>query len=137
MQQYPIPQFIEAESKITSFLTFRQFFYLLAAGGACFLLYFVLPLFLFFIAAFLICAVAIILAFGVINGTPLLNVVMGMIGFSMHGKDYTWQKKESPYPFKPIQRTQIKTIEQAPVLQAQSSQLKRTKALVELKTKKG
>ena len=137
MEQYPIPQFIEAESKITSFLNFRQFFYLLAAGGACFLLYFVLPLFLFFIAAFLICAVAIILAFGVINGTPLLNVVMGMIGFSMHGKDYTWQKKESPYPFKPIQKTQIKTIEQAPVLQAQSSQLKRTKALVELKTKKG
>ena len=58
---------------------------------------------------------------------------MGAIGFSMGGKDYTWKKKESPYPFKPIQRTQIKKIEQGPVLQAQTSQLKRTKALVELK----
>ena len=133
MEQYPIPQFIEAESKIAFFLTFRQFFYLLAAGGACFLLYFILPTILFFIVAFLVCIVAIVLAFGVVNGTPILNVLLGAIGFSMHGKDYTWQKKESPYPFKPIQRTQIKKIEEAPVLQAQSSQLKRTKALVELK----
>ena len=133
MEQYPIPQFIEAESKITTFLTFRQFFYLLIAGAACFLIYFILPRIVFYVAAFLIAFVAVILAFGVINGTPILTVLMGAIGFKMRGKDYTWQKKESPYPFKPIQRTQIKTIEQAPVLQAQSSQLKRAKALVELK----
>ena len=136
MEQYPIPQFIESESKIAFFLTFRQFFYLLGAGGVCFLLYFVLPTIIFFIVAFIICAAAIILAFGVVNGTPILNVLLGALGFSLHGKDYTWQKKESPYPFKPIQRTEIKKIEQAPVLQAQISQLKRTKALVELKLKK-
>lgn len=136
MDQYPIPQFIEAEGKIAFFLTFRQFFYLLGAGGACFLLYFILPTVVFFIVAFIICAVAVILAFGVVNGTPILNVLLGALGFSLHGKDYTWQKKESPYPFKPIQRTQIKKIEQAPVLQAQTSQLKKTKALVELTLKK-
>jgi len=133
MQQYPIPQFIEAEGKITSFLTFRQFFYLLIAGAACFLLYFILPTFLFYVAAVLVCVVAIVLAFGVINGIPILNFLLGSIGFSIRGKDYTWQKKESPYPFKPIQRTQIKTIEQAPALQVQSNQLKKAKTLVELK----
>ena len=94
MEQYPIPQFIEAESKIAFFLTFRQFFYLLAAGAVCFVLYFILPTVLFFIAAFLIVIVAVVLAFGVVNGTPLLNVILGAIGFSIHGKDYTWQKKE-------------------------------------------
>ena len=136
MQQYPIPQFIEAESKITSYLTFRQFFYLLVAGGVCFLLYFVLPLVVFFVAAFIVCFIAIVLGFGVINGVPILNFLLGSIGFSIRGKDYTWQKKESPYPFKPIQRTQIKTIQQAPVLQAQNSQLNKAKALVELKVPK-
>jgi len=60
---------------------------------------------------------------------------MGAIGFSMGGKDYTWKKKESPYPFKPIKRTQIRKIEQGPVLQAQTSQLRRTKTAVELRTK--
>lgn len=136
MQQYPIPQFIEAESKITSYLTFRQFFYLLIAGGVDFLLYFILPGILFYFAAFLVVVIAVVLAFGSINGAPILNVLLGAIGFSMRGKDYTWQKKESPYPFKPIQRTQIKAIQQAPVLQAQSSQLKRAKALVELQVPK-
>ena len=53
----------------------------------------------------------------------------------MGGKDYTWKKKESPYPFKPITRTQIRKIEQGPVLQAQSSQLKKTKTQIELRTK--
>ena len=62
-------------------------------------------------------------------------MLLGAIGFSLHGKDYTWKKKESPYPFKPMKRTQIKKIEQGPVLQAQTSQLKRTKASVELRTK--
>ena len=77
----------------------------------------------------------IALAFGKVNGTPLLNFILGSIGFSIGGKDYTWKKKESPYPFKPITRTQIRKIDQGPVLQAQTSQLKRTKTAVELRTK--
>ena len=36
MEQYPIPQFIEAESKIRFLISFRQFFYLVGAGVACF-----------------------------------------------------------------------------------------------------
>ena len=135
MEQYPIPQFIEAESKIAFFLTFRQFFYLLAAGGVCFVLYYILPIIIFFIAAFLVFIIAVVLAFGVVNGVPILNVILGAIGFSMGGKNYVWQKKESPYPFKPIQRAQIKKIEQGPVLQAQTSHLKRIKTTVEMHTK--
>jgi len=70
-----------------------------------------------------------------VNGTPILNIILGSIGFSMGGKDYTWKKKESPYPFKPIKRTQIKKIDQGPVLQAQTSQLKRTKTAIETRSK--
>ena len=136
MEQYPIPQFVEAESRIATFLSFRQFFYLTGAGLICFFLYYIIgygPLYIFI--AFLIFTVAVILAFGKINGDPALNVLLGSIGFSMGGKNYTWQKKESPYPFKPIKRTTIKKIEHGPVLQAQTSQLRKTKMQVELRTK--
>jgi len=135
MEQYPIPQFIEQEGKIAFFISFRQFFYLVGAGGICFVLYFILTRFLFFIASFIIFIGALALAFLTINGTPILNIILGAIGFSMGGHNYTWQKKESPYPFKPIKRTQIKKIEQGPVLQAQPSQLRKTRTQVEMRTK--
>ncbi len=135
MEQYPIPQFIEQEGKIISFISFRQFFYLVGAGIACFFLYWVLPRFLFYLVAFVIFAGTLVLAFGVVNGMPILDMILGAIGFSMHGKDYTWKKKESPYPFKPIKRTIIKRIDQGPVLQAQKSQLRKIHTQVETQTK--
>jgi len=135
MDQYPIPQFIEQESKIAFFISFRQFFYLIAAGIVCFFLYWILPGILFFMASFIVFAATLVLAFGKVNGMPIINYIMGGIGFSLGGKDYTWKKKESPYPFKAIQRTQIKKIEQGPVLQAQTSQLRKTKTQIDMRTK--
>lgn len=135
MEQYPIPQFIEQEGKIAFFISFRQFFYLVGAGAVCFILYWTLPRIVFLLVAPVIAIATIILAFVTINGVPILNMLLGAIGFSMHGKNYTWQKRESPYPFKPIKRTPIKKIEQGPVLQAQASQLKRTHTQVEMRTK--
>lgn len=135
MQQYPIPQFIESEGKIAFFLSFRQFFYLVGAGVACFFLYYIIPGPLFYFVAILIFVAMAILAFGTVGGTPVLNYILGSVGFSVGGKDYTWKKKESPYPFKPIARTQIKKIDQGPVLKAQTSQLKKIHTQVETQTK--
>jgi hypothetical protein len=135
MEQYPIPQFIEEEGKIAFFISFRQFFYIVGAGVICFFLYWILPSALFYLVSCVILICAIAIAFLKVNGTPLINVIFQAVGFSMGGKDYTWKKKESPYPFKPIRRTQIKKIEQGPVLQAQTSQLKKTKTQIELRTK--
>ncbi len=135
MNQYPIPQFIEQEGKIAFFISFRQFFYLVAAGIACFFLYWVMPRTLFYLTAPVLFIVAAILAFATINGTPIVTVLLGAIGFSMGGKNYTWKKKESPYPFKHMSRTQIRKIEKGPVLQAQTSQLRKIKTDVELRTK--
>jgi hypothetical protein len=135
MEQYPIPQFIEQEGKIAFFISFRQFFYLIGAGAICFIFFWTLPFFLFVIASIAVVGATAAIAFLKIDGVPVLNVIMGAIGFSMRGKDYTWKKKESPYPFKPIRRTQIKKIDEGPVLQAQTSQLRKTRTNVELKTK--
>ena len=135
MEQYPIPQFIEQEGKIAFFISFRQFFYLVGAGIICFFLYWILPKVIFYLVAAVLFIGAGILAFATINGVPILNMILGAIGFSMGGKNYTWKKKESPYPFKPIKRTQIRKIEQGPVLQAQVSQLRRTRTAIEMRTK--
>ncbi len=135
MEQYPIPQFIESDSKIAFFISFKQFFYLIGAGVICFFLYFLLPRALFFFLSFIVFIAAVVLAFATVNGTPIINVIMSSIGFSMGGKNYTWKKKESPYPFKPIVRTQIRKIEQGPVLQAQASQLKRMHTTLETRAK--
>jgi len=135
MEQYPIPQFIEAEGKIAFFISFRQFFYLVGAGVVCFILYYVLPFYFFIIASFIIGSATAVLAFVQINGVPIINMILASIGFMAGGKNYTWKKKESLYPFKPIKRAQIKKIEQGPVLKVQQSQLKKTKTEVELRTK--
>lgn len=136
MEQYPIPQFIEAEGKIAFFLSFKQFFYLAGAGVICFMLYYIVkPFALFMVIAFILFAGAIVLAFVSINGVPILNLILGSLGFAMGGKDFTWKKKESPYPFKSIKRAHIARIDKGPVLKAQQSQLKRTKTDIELRTK--
>jgi hypothetical protein len=135
MEQYPVPQFIEQEGRIAFFLSFRQFFYLIGAGAICFILYYILPRLLFYIAAIVISLASVALAFVQINGAPLVNILLASIGFSMGGKNYTWKKKESLYPFKTVKRTVIKKIDQGPVLKAQESQLRKTKTNVELKTK--
>jgi len=135
MEQYPIPQFIEQEGKIAFFISFRQFFYIVGAGAACFLLYFLLPSFLFYIAAFLIMSVALILAFVTVNGVPVINMILASIGFATGGKNYVWKKRESPYPFKTIKRAEIRKLDEGPVLKAQTSQLRKTRTSVELRTK--
>jgi len=135
MEQYPIPQFIEQEGKIAFFISFRQFFYLVGAGVICFMLYFVLPFFLFIMASLLIGGCAVVLAFVSINGMPIINIILSSIGFAAGAKDYTWKKKESPYPFKSIKRAQIKKIDEGPVLKAQTSKLRKTHTDVELRTK--
>jgi len=135
MERYPIPQFIEEEGKIAFFISFRQFFYLVGAGAVCFVLYLTLPTILFVFLSLIIMGGSLVLAFIKVNGVPIINTLLSSVGFIAGTKNYTWKKKESPYPFKPIKRTQIKKIEKGPVLQAQQSQLKKLRTQVETKTK--
>ncbi|MDP2741781.1 MAG: hypothetical protein Q8O66_03815 [bacterium] len=135
MERYPIPQFIEQEGKIAIFISFRQFFYLLFAGVVCFIIYFSVPFFLFAILSFLIFAVAILLAFATMNGAPILNVLLGAFGFFTGGKNYTWKKKESPYPFKTIKRIEIRKVKEGPALKAQQSRLRKMHTEVEMHSK--
>jgi len=135
MEQYPIPQFIEQEGKIAFFISFRQFFYLCGGGVICFILYYVLPFGIFVVLSLIIMGGAGALGFLQINGMPLTSILLSSVGFLAGTKNFTWQKKESAFPFKAIKRIQIRKIEEGPVLKAQTSMLKKIHTQVETKTK--
>ncbi len=135
MERYPIPQFIEQEGRIAFFISFRQFFYLVGAGAISFILFFVLPIYLFIMAFLLLMGSAVVLGFVTVNGMPIGNMLLSSIGFMTGSKNYTWKKKESPYPFTPVKRVEIKKIEEGAPIRAQESKLRKIRTDVELKTK--
>jgi len=134
MEQYSLPQFIEQEGKITFFLSYSQFFYLAGAGVICYILYYLVPQNIFYILAAIICIVAVALAFVKIEGAPLSSVILHSLGFSVKGKNYVWKKKEVPYPFKPIERIQMKKIEEKPTPSLQKTHLKKVQLKIETRS---
>ena len=136
MEQYPVPQFIEEESRMTVFLTMKQFVYLVIAGGLIFLLYHILPPILFYPLAFTIGGVAIVVGFIKIDGIPLITILLNSIGFASKTREYTWKKKETLYPFKTVQRAPLKKIQEEKKLgTGQQSHLKKLRTRVELNIK--
>ena len=136
MEQYPVPQFIEEESRMAFFLTVRQFVYLVIAGAILFVLYAILPFSLFIFAVLIVGGGTSVLAFFKIDGIPILNIILGSIGFLSGAKNYMWKKKESLYPFKTVQRAPFKKVgEEKKLGIGQTSSLKKLKTDVELRTK--
>ena len=134
MAQYPIPQFIEKEGRIISFLTFKQFFWLVGGGIVCAIFYFIFPTFLFIMGSLLIMAAAGVGGFVRVNNMSIVELIYNFIKFSTGAKNYVWSKKESPYPFKinaPPQK--IADVPKLPQLTAQPSKLKEIKKLIETK----
>ena len=118
------------------FLTVRQFIYIVVAGALLFILYAILPFFLFVVAAIVIGGAAIVLGFVKVEGIPILTIMLNSIGFLTGTKNYTWKKKESLYPFKTIEKAPLKKIEEEPVLKGgQRGALKNLRTKVELRTK--
>lgn len=135
--QYPIPQFIEKEGKIISFLTFRQFFLLVGGGAGCFLLFFILPTYFSIVGSGIILLVVGIIAFVKINDEPIITLLLHMAGFIVASKNYTWQKKDQPYPFKVEKKPEKVALDpiekQAPPLKMQPSKLTEAKKAIDTK----
>ena len=134
MPQYPIPQFIEEEGKIISFLTFRQFFYLVGGGAVCFFFYFILPSSIFILVAIATMGLAVALAFVKINNSTIVSVVLNFIGFSIQEKTYTWKKKESTRLFAATKNDyQVNDMQGTYTKQAETSRLRNVKTVVDTK----
>ena len=92
--RYQVPQFIEIEDKIFGPLTFKQFIYLIGAGGFAFLVFRILPFFLAFLVSTPIVALGLALAFYKVNNKPFIFTLEAAIKYAVGGKLYIWKKEE-------------------------------------------
>lgn len=92
--RFQVPQFIEVESKIFGPLTLKQFMYLAGGGGAIFLLYVLLPLWLTIIFAIPVAIFVVALAFFTYNDRPFIKMVESALNYAMSAKFYIWKKEE-------------------------------------------
>ncbi|TSC82823.1 MAG: Uncharacterized protein G01um101420_5 [Parcubacteria group bacterium Gr01-1014_20] len=89
--QFQVPQFIETEDKIVGPLSLRQFIYIAVAGALCFILFFALKTWLWFIFTVLLAAISFSLAFLKVNGQPLVRVIMAGARFLWKPQTFVWQ----------------------------------------------
>lgn len=93
--QFQVPQFIDVEDKIIGPLSFKQFAYVLAAGGAAFIclkvvpLWIGIPLFLPSVGFFLA------LAFYKINGRPFVYALESGVMFYLGSRLYVWKQPKT------------------------------------------
>ncbi len=135
MAQYPIPQFIEQEGKIISFLTFRQFFILVGGGAVIAICFYIMPFAVFAGVAIGVIIVVSVIAFFKIDDQPVLKVLLNMFAFTTKSKTYVWKKKEQPYPFKTSLRQQEAARMKEITNEDKGSRLKSTKGMVEYRKK--
>src|SRR3989338_8584667 len=89
--RFQVPQFTDVEDKIIGAFTFKQFVYLAGGGGACIVLYFLLPFFVAIIFMVPIVALAGSLAFLKINSRPFVQVLESYFKYLIAGRLYIWR----------------------------------------------
>lgn len=90
---FQIPQFIDVEDKLIGPLGIKQFLYLVAAGGICFSLFYVLSRPAWFLMVALIGGVAVGAAFGKYNGQPLTKIAKFAFHYLWNPRFYLWQRQ--------------------------------------------
>ncbi|MBI5140339.1 MAG: PrgI family protein [Candidatus Vogelbacteria bacterium] len=92
--QFQVPQFIEVEDKLFGPFTFKQFVYLLGAGGFAFIVYTYVEG--FYTKVLLIAPVSgfgLALAFLKVNDRPFINYLESAVRFYLGNKLYVWRKE--------------------------------------------
>jgi hypothetical protein len=109
--QYNVPQFIDIEDHIVGPLTAKQLGWLTMGGVILLVLWGILDMSAFIIAAILIAPLFAALAFYQPSGQPLIKFVLSSVFFMFHPKVYVWKK----FPGKTkIEKREKKIIKEAP-----------------------
>lgn len=119
--RFQVPQFIEVEDKIFGPLTFKQFIYIVGAGGIVTVLFTLLPKFVAGIISIPIAALGLALAFFKVNDRPFALMIEDFVKFHIGAKLYIW-KKTAP-KVKPIEQGKA-PIDQVYVPKLSQSKLK-------------
>lgn len=93
MQNFVVPQFIDAEDKILFFITVRQFIIMLVDLLLIYLLNRILTFGLFLLAGAPLLGVGIVVAFVKINGQPFHFFLINMIATMKKPRARIWDKK--------------------------------------------
>lgn len=94
MAQYPVPQFIERETRLVGPLTGRQLIIFGVVAFILFVLYFLVPTFVLILVGTVLISAAISLAFIRVNNRPLSDVLFSFLNYFFKPRVYIWQKKE-------------------------------------------
>ena len=131
--QFPVPQFIDRETKILGPMSFKQAVMMLGGLAICGALYLVFAkknFFVFIILALPVLAFSIAMTFGQIQGRSLVSVSGNAASFMFRTKYFLWQKKAiRPQIYKPKmpekkevkKRSRIKTKRRGDQLQSLST----------------
>lgn len=90
--KFQVPQFIEVEDKIFGPLTFKQFIYIVGAGGITVVLFTLLPNFLAIILSIPVVMLGGALAFFKVNERPFALLIEDFFKFHIGSKLYIWKK---------------------------------------------
>lgn len=90
--QAMVPQFIDVEDKITPFLTIKQFFFLVAAGAFCALLYPFFETTPWLIISAIVLGIGGAFGFIRIQGRPFSVVALAAIKYIWNPRLYMYQK---------------------------------------------
>lgn len=104
--RFVVPQFIEKETSLIGPLTFRQFIYVGAGAGVIGVLYYMLAsesFALFVMAAIVVGAASLALAFYKVEGMDLPSVLQNFFVYSLRPKIYVWRKKH-PIMYKTVKK---------------------------------
>ena len=118
--EFTVPQFIEKEAKIVGSLTLKQFIFFGVAVLICVAFYFLLPFWLFIIAALPLLVVSFALSFYKKEGVTLPSLIIGYCRFIFKPKIYLWRKKGTPPKF-----LQKKEIEKSAIQMEEDEEKKR------------
>lgn len=106
--QFKVPKFIDIESKIIGNLTFKQAIYVGGGGGASFIVYKFIPIFIALPIIIIIGSFSLALAFYPKKkfGKPFIDITEAAFKYAIKSKLYTWKRVER----KPTEDTGISNL---------------------------
>ena len=132
--QYAVPQFTDYEDKLIGPLTLKQFLVIVATGGVVLFFYSLLQLSIFFFFfAVPVGLLGLAIAFGKLNGRPLLVYIGSFISFFTKPQARIFKREEPQIKISFKKATDTKPV-LATSIEAPESRLKKLAYLLDQKT---
>jgi len=90
---FQVPQFIEEQAKIVSFLTIQQFIIIVIGGAFCAVTFYIFNAFVAILLTLIIGGITGVLTVGKVNGQSLFKTIGAATAYFWKPRTYTWQRK--------------------------------------------